>query len=146
MTAKESVGQRGKQAEREVEAVLKRWNNQADFSHYRFPDARAAMGRLSAAPGDFLYFKGGSAGVIEVKSTQHATRIAKDKVSQLPTLHKFAYAGAKSVLLVNHSEAGTWRAVKPELLEIGPASWDLSGFQAFNNPEDALKSTGYFGE
>ena len=135
----EAVGQRGKLAEKEVESVLKKFNNRADFAYHRMPDARAAMGRLAASPADFLYFFKDSSGFIEVKSTKHAFRLPRASFSQLPTLCKFAEAGAASWLLVHHSEQGLWRCVQPEALSTDTTSWDLSAWRTYDNALEALE-------
>ena len=141
---KETVGQRGKQAEKIVSDILKRWNNKASFAFWRLPDSRSARSFIAAQPGDFGFFSGAYAGILEVKSSLHPCRIAKDKISQLPTLHKLELAGAHSVILIHHSAIDVWRAVKPAQLPMGVPSWDLSGFEGFSSAEDALISTGYF--
>ena len=141
---KEAIGQRGKIAERLVEAVLKKWNTKASFSFWRCPDARAAMGGLGAAPGDLLYFHDKFGGFIEVKTTAHNYRLARAAVSQLPTLQKFSYAGAKNLILVFHSEIDKWRVLFPGGLSMEVPSWDLTDVPTFDSAEDALISTGYF--
>ena len=146
--SKSNIGQRGKAAEKEVDKVLRQLNNRSDFAYWRLPDARAARGFLAAQPGDFCYFtvKDGSfcGGIIEVKETEHEFRIAKDKISQLATLHKFEWAGANSIIVIHHSIEDVWRAFKPSDLEIGPPSWDLRCFPAHTTVSAALKSMGYF--
>lgn len=146
MTTKESTGQRGKKAERLVEAVLKKWNGKADFAYWRLPDSRSARNFLAAQPGDYAYFSHPHGGIVEVKETQHPRRIAKDKISQLPVLQKFALAGAKSVILIHHSVEGKWRMVLPSQLEFGKPSWDLSGFAVYESAEEALLASGYFNQ
>lgn len=141
---KESVGQRGKLAEKAVEKVLKLWNNKAHFAYWRLPDARSAMGRVAAQPGDFCYFSHPNAGIIEVKTTEHSFRVAKDKISQLPVLHKLDLAGAGSIILILHSTENVWRAVRPSQLESGAPSWDLRGVPVHPSAESALLSTGFF--
>lgn len=141
---KSAVGQRGKSAEKAVEAVLKKFNERAGFAYHRFPDARSARGALTAQPGDFLYFAHPYAGVIEVKETQHSFRIAKDKVSQLPTLKKFEMAGARSVIVIHHSTDNLWRVVTPSELTEGVPSWNLLHLPTYPTAEAALLSTGYF--
>lgn len=141
---KESVGQRGKIAEKLVEATLKAMNNRTDFAYWRLPDSRSARSYLVAQPGDFCFYSGDYAGIIEVKSTEHACRLTKAHVSQLPTLNKLFWAGACSLIIVNHSIEETWRCVKPELLEIGLPSWDLSEYPEFGTAKEALISSGYF--
>lgn len=140
----ETVGQRGKTAEKLVEAILKRWNNRADFAYWRLPDSRSARSFLAAQPGDICYFSGQHAGIIEIKSTEHSRRLPKAMISQLPTLMKLELAGASSVILVLHKGLEKWRVVLPSQLEQGLPSWDLSGFPLHDTAEAALKSTGYF--
>lgn len=140
----ETVGQRGKAAEKLVEAILKRWNNRADFAYWRLPDSRSARSFLAAQPGDICYFSGKHAGIIEIKSSEHPYRIPKAMISQLPTLMKLELAGASSVILVLHKGLDKWRVVLPSQLEQGLPSWDLSAFPLFDTAEAALKSTGYF--
>jgi len=142
----ESVGQRGKTAEKIVEALLKDWNRSQGFAYWRLADARAAMGRLAAQPGDFGYFCGENAGIIEVKSTEHNYRLPKAMLSQLPTLLKLEMAGASSVILVLHKGTELWRWIKPDLLDPSAPSWDLRNFATFSSAEEALKATGYFGD
>jgi hypothetical protein len=141
---KSKIGDRGKAAEKEVDKVLRILNNRSDFAYWRLPDARAARGYLAAQPGDFAYFCKGRGGIIEVKETEHAYRIAKDKISQLATLQKFEWAGAKSAIIIHHSVDNVWRMIYPSQLEIGPASWDLRQFVCFKTPVEALQATGYF--
>jgi len=139
-----TTGQRGKSAEKVVESILRGWNTKANFAYWRLPDSRSARSYLAAQPGDFVYFADPYAGIIEVKETLHAVRIAKDKISQLPNLHKLSLAGAHSIVVVHHSTTKLWRAIHPHQLPFGVASWDLSGFPSFDTAEDALISTGYF--
>jgi hypothetical protein len=141
---KSTIGQRGKAAEKAVEAVLKKWNNKTEFAYWRLPESRSARSFLAAQPGDMCYFCGDYAGIIEVKSTEHSKRIAKDKISQLAVLNKLELAGASSVILINHSVEDKWRVVLPTQLEMGVPSWDLSGFPLFDSAAEALLSTGYF--
>lgn len=141
---KESIGQRGKIAEKAVDALFKKWNGRSHFAFFRMPDARAAMGRLTASPGDFLYFHDKFGGFIEVKTTAHNYRLARAAVSQLPTLQKFSYAGAKNLILVFHSEIDKWRVLFPAGLSMEVPSWDLTDVPTFDSAEDALISTGYF--
>ena len=141
---KEKIGQRGKQAEKIVETVLKKWNSRVTFAYWRLPDSRSARSFLVAQPGDYCFFSGSHAGIIEVKSSLHPSRIAKDKISQLPILQKLALAGASSVILIHHSEIDKWRVLYPSDLAMNVPSWELSVFPLFDSAEDALISTGYF--
>lgn len=144
MATKEKIGQRGKTAEKLVDAVLKKWNGQSNFAFWRAPDARAAMGRLGASPADFVYFSGKHAGFLEIKSTTHNTRLTRAAVSQLPTLQKFSHAGASNLILVYHSELSVWRILFPANLLMDVPSWDLTSIPTYPTAEDALLSTGYF--
>lgn len=137
-------GQRGKEAEKEVEALLRQWNTRGDFAWHRFPDSRAARGVIAAQPSDVLIVVNGTTIFLETKETAHDSRVAKDKVSQLPMLYKFFYAGATCLVLVKHTKLKRWRIVYATNLPIGLPSWDLSEFPLFETAQDALTSTGLF--
>ena len=139
-----SISNTGKKAEKLVEAVLKKWNNNSGFAYFRLQDSRAARNFLVAQPGDFAYYCGPRAGILEVKSTQHSYRLAKDKVSQLPTLKKLSAAGAANLVLVNHTTEGVWRILYPGGLDASVPSWDLRNVETYPDAESALFSTGYF--
>jgi len=135
-----TTANRGKWAENEAHRFLKelsaRW---AGFDFERMPDARAAMGRFKAMIGDFEFFLPGTHGVIEVKETKHDYRIAKDKLEQLPRLHKRAMCGGTCIVLVYHSTTKLWRSFLAIDLEIGKPSWDLSGYEQFESAKAALE-------
>ena len=139
-----SISNTGKKAEKLVEAVLKKWNNRAGFAYFRLPDSRAARNFLTAQPGDFAYYCGPRAGILEVKSTQHPYRLAKDKISQLPTLKKLSAAGASNLVLVQHTTENVWRVLYPGGLDSSVPSWDLRAVETYPDAESALLSTGYF--
>lgn len=141
---KESVGQRGKTAEKEVKKCLDTLNGMSRFAYWRLADARAAGGRLAAQPGDFGYFSNGTGGILEVKSTEHDYRITKDAVSQLPTLNKLTIAGARCFVIILHKGLDKWRIVDTVTLNIGAPSWDLRKEPLFDSAAEALKSTGVF--
>ena len=65
--------------------------------------------------------------------------IAKDKLAQLPRLHKRAMCGGLCIAVVHHSGTKQWRAFKATDLPIGPASWDLSKYPVFPTAEAALQ-------
>ena len=135
-----TLANRGKWAENEAHEYLKYLSSKrAEFDFERLPDARAAMGRFKAMIGDFEFFMPGTHGVVEVKETKHSYRIAKDKLEQLPRLHKRSMCGGLCIVLVHFSEAKKWRAVDAQWLPVGKASWDLSIFPAFNTASEALK-------
>ena len=139
-----SISNTGKKAEKLVEAVLKKWNNRAGFAYFRLPDSRAARNFLTAQPGDFAYYCGPRAGILEVKSTQHSYRLARDKISQLPTLKKLSAAGAANLVLVQHTTENVWRILYPGGLDSSVPSWDLREVETYPDAESALLSTGYF--
>jgi len=135
------VGERGKVAEKTVQKVLEAWNTKHEtFAFHRLPDARSAGGRLGAQPSDFLFYEGDYGGFIEVKETEHPSRLAKDKISQLPILRKFSLAGARSIVIVYHSTIKLWRIARLEWFEGTPASWDLSALPTFASAEAAMTS------
>lgn len=140
----EHKGQRGKLAEKAVEKLLKKWNGRAGFAYWRLPDARSARSFLSAQPGDFAYFCNQRGGIIEVKSTEHAYRLPRARVPQLPTLNVLALAGAQSIVLIHHSQLKVWRYVIPEKLQAEVPSWDLRGYPTYTSAEEALMATGWF--
>ena len=139
-----SISNTGKKAEKLVEAVLKKWNGRSGFAYFRLPDSRAARNFLTAQPGDFAYYCGHRAGILEVKSTQHPYRLAKDKISQLPTLKKLSAAGAANLVLVQHTTENVWRILYPGGLDASVPSWDLREVETYPDAESALLSTGYF--
>lgn len=143
-----AVGQRGKKAEKVVEALLKAWNTREGFAFHRYPDARAARGALAAQPADFLIaVQPRGALHLEVKETKHEFRLARDKVSQVPVLNKFALAGVPFLVLVHHTETGIWRVVDDQLFRgTTPASWDLRPYPTFASAREALLSTEFFNE
>lgn len=147
MTHTKERANRGKPTEKAVDHVLSTWNTKYDdFAYSRLPDARAAGGRLKAQPADFSYHCGPwknlpkLGGYIEAKETLHPSRIARDKISQLPVLRKFALASAFNVVLVHHTIENVWRIAELSWFEGTPASWDLSSLTPFPSAEAALHS------
>ncbi len=136
---------RGKSTEKKVEAFLKAANSKANISYIRFPDSRSARNFLAAQPADFLAVASGTPIFIEVKHLNAPYRLPKDKVSQHAVLTKFKAAGSVCLVVVEHEGVG-WRVVGIEDLEFGVPSWDLRRFPTHASAEEALKSTGYFGE
>lgn len=134
----------GDETEKLVEALFKVWNQRLKFAWHRMPDAKAARGRMAAQPADYIYRNGGFSGFIEVKALKHAYRLPSDRVTQLPTLHKWAVAGSHNFVLVHHYMEGTWRVVASSQLEFGVPSWDLRAFPTYPTAEAALLSTGCF--
>jgi hypothetical protein len=141
------IGQRGKATEKVVEALLKELNERhLEFAWHRYPDARAAMGRLKAQPCDYLIAAFGKAYHLEVKETRHAYLLPKAKVGQVPTLLKFAGAGIDFAVLVHHEGLG-WRIIPSwYFAQVIPPSWNLSPFPLYDNAGAALKATGWFSD
>jgi hypothetical protein len=138
---KETTGQRGKWAEKQVEKILKEWNTQyASFAWHRLPDTRSAGSYLPANPADYIYFDGDYGGFIECKATEHPFRLQKDKLAQLAVLKKFALAGARSLVIVHHSTLDKWRITKLDFFTEGLPSWDLTPLPLFDTCEQALNS------
>lgn len=129
----------GKETEKIVESFLKERNTSQTFAWHRFPDAKAARGAMAAQPADYLVVSAGRCFLLEVKALKHAYRLPKDRVSQLPTLHKFDMAGSGTLILVHHYTEGVWRLVSAAELEIGLPSWDLREYPVFNNIFEAME-------
>lgn len=145
---KKQIGQRGKDAEGDVEDLLKRWNvERMEFAYERLPDARAARGVIKAQLSDYICMVGWTDGlgvlqkhfvILEVKETRHDYRLAKDKLEQLPRIHKWLRAHADGVVLVKHTLLNKWRAICATQLTIGLPSWDLRDMPLYDTPEQAL--------
>lgn len=141
---KASVGQRGKVAEKLVQKHLEHLNGKhVRFCFVRLPDARAAMGRLSAQMSDFLVWHEGLSIPLEVKETAHDFRLSKAALPQLAVLNKVAAAGAAPYVLIYHSTSKRWRIASIGFFEHGVASWDLRCKALYLTAGEALASTGY---
>lgn len=121
----------GKNSEAEVQSALKTLATKLNgpFDWQRLYDTTSARNVLRAQVGDFLFFLPDKHGVIEVKSTQHAYRLARTAFSPEPwrQLTRRSKAGGHIYVFIHHYVAGYWRFVPFETL-----------FDAFNNQE--LKS------
>lgn len=134
-----AIANRGKGAEKQVHDYLKEISaRRARFDFERLPDARAAMGRFKSMVADFEFFLPGVHGVIEVKETKHSFRITKDKLEQLPRLQKRAMCGGLAIVLIYFSSPKVWRAMLATDLKVGLPSWDLSLYQTYATPAEAL--------
>lgn len=141
---KETIGQRGKNAEKEVTSVLEEFNNLSAFAYERLPDARAAGGRIKAMICDFLVWHATRSILLEVKSVEHDYRLPKANLEQLPRLNKVEKAGGVGVVLVHFKTIDKWRVARTSFFEYGVPSWDMSGLAVFDTPKEALQSTGWF--
>jgi hypothetical protein len=141
---KSKSANRGKAEEKEVHEFLKRLSaSRADFDFLRLPDARSAMGRVAAMPADFEAFTPSGHYLLEVKSSEHDYRLARDKVTQLPMMRKRILAGGRSIVLVYHSMIKKWRRVNVGVLDPTAPSWDLSTFAMYDSAEAALEGVFY---
>jgi hypothetical protein len=138
-------GQRGKPTEKQIEQGLNEYNaGILEFAWHRYPDTRSARAYLKAQPADYLVAVQGKAYHLEVKELRHPSRIAKDKISQLPVLLKFALAGLDFAVILHHTELDKWRCVPGSFFEGDiPPSWDVSQFPLLDNAEQALLATGW---
>ena len=141
-----TLGQRGKVAEKAVEKVLTACNNRVlEFAWHRLPDTRSARSFLQAQPADYYLAVRGRAYHLEVKETEHAYRIGRDRISQVPVLRKFAVAGMPFAVVVFHSTLRKWRCIPGAFFEGEiPPSWDLSQFPLLDSADEALLATGWF--
>lgn len=145
---KDEVGQRGKDAEKEVQKVLDKMNvRHTTFAYIRLPDARAAMGRIKKQLGDFVCCSDSQTIALEVKSVNHAYRLPKANLDQLPLLKKFYLAGAECFVLVHFKTTDKWRVVPAYLFESDVTSWDFREFswsKEHDTAQDALDFTNCF--
>lgn len=142
---KETVGQRGKTAEKLAQEHLDSLNARfISFAYERLPDARAAGGRFKATISDYLCWYNGRSVPLEVKSTEHDYRLPKDALAQLPRLHKVSKAGAHPHVLVLFKGLEKWRIAPADFFVFGVPSWDMRDLPLFDSVRDALNSTDVF--
>lgn len=132
----------GDETEKLVEALFKEENKRQDFAWHRLPDAKSGRGRIAAQPADYIISYNG-ARFLELKALKHPYRLPADRVTQLPTLQKFAMAGMPSAVLVFHYTTGQWRIVASTELPFGVPSWDLRQANWYSTAWEALASLGY---
>ncbi len=142
MTTSSDVGQRGKWAEKQVQDWLQaRSLASVDFAFHRFPDARAAQGKLSAQPADyFCSWRGVGAFMLEVKETKETSRLPKAKISQYGKLKLFDLAGVYTRVVVYISALNVWCCLTDHDLfsfEMCPASFKLST-QRFHTVDEVM--------
>lgn len=135
-------GDRGKFAEKQVAAILDRFNDEyVTFAFERLPDARAARGRIKRQLSDFIVESEGVFYPFEVKETEHDFRLKKDKIEQLPRLKKWRLAGARPVVLIYHSNLDQWRLPRFEVFLPTPVppSWNLTDEPLYDSAEEAMR-------
>lgn len=138
----------GKWAEDKVSEWLEECSKQdAGFAWHRFPDARAAQGRLAAQPSDFLVsvaVKGGGNRTVylEAKETAQERRLPKAKIGQYGKLLKFYWTNAEVLVLVYMSSHQKWVYLTNDDLfsyEDCPASFPLTNLPTFASAKEALE-------
>lgn len=130
-----TVGTRGKYAEKETAAMLKKLGSSASFVSYRLPDARS--GSFQATLADFLVVFEGIPLLLEVKQVAHDFRLNYNNFnsSQVARQRLWKLAGSISLVLVFHSTTKMWRCLEIESFldrSVG-GSWDLR-----NHPEGLI--------
>lgn len=140
-----AIGDRGKWAESQVVTILDDLNDRLAVTYHRYPDARSARGGgIAAQPADYLVAAYGKSFHLEVKETEHDYRLKRDKIKQLPKLHKFEKCGMDFVAVVYHSQIERWRCVPSNHLPMGETSWDLRDLPTFETAHEAVMATGWF--
>ena len=154
---------RGKYAEAKVRIILKEIEEEnLRFTFNRIQDAHAARGVFASQAGDFEWFfdtgkiaglpvdGGGSIavpftlnGVLEVKETEHAFRLAHKNFSadKVARMRKRQLAGSQPLVLICHRVYGgdtptVWRPVEFDyFLQREGGSWDLSDWPTYTQKE-----------
>lgn len=153
---------RGRYAEGKIQGILKEMEGEhLRFTFNRILDAHAAGHVFSSQPGDYQWFydtvriaalpgeKGKTAvsytrnGVIEVKETEHAFRLAHKNFSsdKVARMRKRQLAGSECLVVVCHRVYGSgeqplWRFVEFDyFLQREGGSWDLTDYPTFSNKE-----------
>ena len=142
----------GKWAEKEAQTWLEAKSQQdSGFAWLRFPDAHAAMGRLSAQPCDYLVSV--TAGLannrtiyLEVKETAQASRLPKAKIGQHGMLRKFFWSNAHVLVLVYMSGPKHWVMLRADrhrddlfYHDVCPASFPLADLRPYATAAAALE-------
>jgi hypothetical protein len=142
----------GKWAEKETASWLESRSQQdVGFAWHRFPDARAAMGRLSAQPSDFLVSlattSGNRTAYLEVKETAQERRLPKSKVGQYGLLRKFYWTKAEVMVLIYMSAKKKWCYLQADQYvddlfhyEDCPASFPIADLPTYDTAAEALES------
>lgn len=152
-----AAANRGKQAEKEIRAILNDMNRlNVGFTFDRVPDAHAAGGRFQPLAGDYQAFVKGSYAVsqgdtgytllwapggegapasrnflIEVKEVKHDFRLPHKNYSEdkVARVQKRVWAGSEAIVPVLHTTTGEWRLVPFEVFtKRSGGSWDLSAY------------------
>lgn len=143
------LSNRGKDPEDDVKEFLDKWAAASPHREAnRLLDSRAARIIIQASKADFDFYTGWDPtsaffGLIEVKSTEHEYRLARDKVPQLPALRKRAMCGGICVVLVHHSTLKQWRLLHSGwMADNGDrGSWNIGHLPLWDTPEQALRAS-----
>lgn len=135
-----SPGQRGKSAESKLQGWLQTASRKiARFDWLRLPDARTAMGRGTAMPGDFEAFTPSTHFLLEIKEVNHAFRLPVKNLRQQPKMRLRALAGGVCFVIIYHTPTKKWRRIPVMDLEVKTTgSWDLSAYPEYDSVEEAL--------
>jgi hypothetical protein len=147
---KSKFADRGKEAENAASKYLSLWaKDRSNREFNRLLDSKAAGRIVKASKADFEFFyspTNGSFsffGLLEVKETEHEYRLARSKVSQMPSLIKRMKCGGTCHVLVHHSTIKKWRCINAAWLRDNgdKGSWNIGQFPAFDTPGEALRQT-----
>jgi len=135
------MGQRGKWAEQQVKAWMKKRNDEdGRFAYARYPDARA--GSLQSAPSDFEATSHGTHFKVEVKEVKITTATtrrvpqANFSVDKVGRMNRWRWAGDQCWVIVCHKGEGRvqeWRLVPLAVFLDTAPSWDVAPYQAYAN-------------
>lgn len=139
---------RGKTAEDAVQKFLTQWASESSTREFnRLVDAKAAGRIIKAAAADFEYccktaYGETFHGLIEVKETEHAYRLARDKLPQLARLRKRQKCGGSCFVLVLHSTLKQWRVLSLAFLtdDGDKGSWDLRSLPSYDTVFEAMRN------
>lgn len=137
---------RGQKSEETVAKFLKEWSDSSpNREANRLTDSKAAGRIIKAAAADFEFFYANPLrhpghGLIEVKETEHAYRLDRDKVPQLARLRKRANCGGICVVVVYHSTLHLWRVLDAKTLAVtgDKGSWNLTDYPVYEHINEAM--------
>lgn len=148
LKANNTRSNRGAAAEKLTQDFLRKWQDASPYREAnRLTDTKAAGRTIKSSAADFEFFCWDDCqrhGLIEVKQTEHAYRLAKSKVTQLGRLRKRFKCGGLVFVLVYHSTLKKWRCLSAfDLFDENnhTASWDMRHLPVYDTPGDALNAT-----
>ena len=148
LKANNTRSNRGAAAEKLTQDFLRKWQDASPYREAnRLTDTKAAGRTIKSSAADFEFFCWDDCqrhGLIEVKQTEHAYRLAKSKVTQLGRLRKRFKCGGLVFVLVYHSTLKKWRCLSAfDLFDENnhTASWDMRHLPVYDTPGEALNET-----